>query len=303
MACTCGEIHRLSESGDQRARAELNREIASTRDPTERSLLRIQRDQINGEIATTKTFDRGIKSTGRAVVDQLKTISQSRPLSNLPRSAVRDLIRNSGLDQAMFDTIDSGVSRLLPSVYDGIALNVDDLLRFNAIDFTDTQTVVASTIGTLFEDTVLPSFEQTINRQLANATIVDDDTQIIDDIALQLTQHQRNLTTEARTQTSAMSRMATQVGAALAGLEYQLYSGVVDGLTRPFCSEIVGIAFTNKQIGELNNDQGLPVALYGGGYNCRHGWSPVSEGMLERLGKPRATSTIIKNANAAAKRS
>ena len=305
MACTCGEILKLSESGDQRAKRELSKQIRSTRNPTEKSLLKIQRAQIEGEIATTKTFNRGIVSTRRAVVDRLKNITQYRPLANLPRSAVTDIIRNNGLDQAMLDTVDAGVSRMLPSVYDGIAINLDDLsmLRFDPIDFTDTQYVVSDTIGSLFEDTVLPSFEQTINRQVATAGVVDDDAQIIKDIDLQLKQHERNLTTEARTQTSAMSRMATQVSAALAGLEYQLYSGVVDGLTRPFCREIVGIAFTNKQIGRLNNEQGLPVALYGGGYNCRHGWAPISEAMIERLNKPIADDTVIKNANTAARKS
>jgi len=46
----------------------------------------------------------------------------------------------------------------------------------------------------------------------------------------------------------------------------------------------------------------LPVKTGGGGYNCRHSWSPVSEGFLKAAGLDRATTKDISKANAGAKR-
>ena len=53
---------------------------------------------------------------------------------------------------------------------------------------------------------------------------------------------------------------------------------------------------------KLNNKQGLPVKTGGGGYNCRHSWSPVSEGFIKAAGLDRATTKDISKANTGAKR-
>tara|TARA_Y100000310_G_scaffold285284_1_gene308658 strand:+ start:343 stop:969 length:627 start_codon:yes stop_codon:yes gene_type:complete len=207
----------------------------------------------------------------------------------------------------MLATVETGVSSMLPPVYQGISAGVGDLddlmtLQIEAVDYTETQVLVGDTIGSLFEDRVLPTFEGTINAHVANADLTGDIAEAVNNIDAQLAQNITTLATEARTKASALSRAATQMSARLAGLTSQLYSGVVDGLTRPFCREIVGIVFTEEQITQLDNNQNLPVAIYGGGYNCRHGWAPISEGMIERLGKPRATKTMIKDANRAARK-
>ena len=81
-----------------------------------------------------------------------------------------------------------------------------------------------------------------------------------------------------------------------------IYAGPDDSLDRPFCSRIVGLAFTKKQIGKLNNGQGLSVASTGGGYNCRHEWVAVPASYVERRGIKRATEADIRAANGAAKR-
>jgi hypothetical protein len=56
-----------------------------------------------------------------------------------------------------------------------------------------------------------------------------------------------------------------------------------------------------KQMSQLNNGQGKPVKIACGGYNCRHSWSPVTEGFIEAADLTRATSKNISKANAGAK--
>jgi len=305
MACTCGHTIRLSETGDRKASRELSQQIRNARNPAERDLLTSQRAILDSEIKTTQVFRSSVEDARRSIVSNLRSVEGQLP--NLPRDTVRRIIRGSGLDQAMLATVETGVSSMLPPVYQGISAGVGDLddlmtLQVEAVDYTETQVLVGDTIGSLFEDKVLPTFEGTINAHVANADLTGDIRAAINNIDAQLAQNITTLATEARTKASALSRAATQMSARLAGLTSQLYSGVVDGLTRPFCREVVGFVFTEEQITQLNNNQNLPVAIYGGGYNCRHGWAPISEGMAERLGKPRASDDTIENANKAARK-
>lgn len=294
----------LSESGDKKASRELGQQIRSTRNPSERELLKAQRAILDSEVKTTKAFRSSVEDARRSIVSDLRSVSGQLP--RLPRDTIRRIVRGSGLDQALLTTVETGVSSMLPPVYQSIAAGVDldDLmtLQIEAVDYTETQALVGDTIGSLFEDKVLPTFEGTINAHVANADLTGDIQEAIDNIDAQLAQNITTLATEARTKASALSRAATQMSARLAGLTHQLYSGVVDGLTRPFCREIVGVVFTEEQITQLDNNQNLPAAIYGGGYNCRHGWAPISDGMIERLGKPKATQAMIRDANKAARK-
>lgn len=52
-----------------------------------------------------------------------------------------------------------------------------------------------------------------------------------------------------------------------------VYVGPKDGKNRPFCKIWVGKAVNVPS--EMNNGQGLDVADYCGGYNCRHSWAPM----------------------------
>jgi len=63
-----------------------------------------------------------------------------------------------------------------------------------------------------------------------------------------------------------------------AGVEKYTYSGPPP--QRPFCSNKIGKTYTKKQILEMNNNQGLSVFYYGGGYNCPHYWEPVIDDEL-----------------------
>ena len=81
------------------------------------------------------------------------------------------------------------------------------------------------------------------------------------------------------------------------------YTGPDDGLERPFCDEINGLALTTQQVQELDNGPRQPgaPAYNGGGYNCRHQWVRAPMSALVRMGYERGTDGNVKAANAAAR--
>jgi len=81
-----------------------------------------------------------------------------------------------------------------------------------------------------------------------------------------------------------------------------LYIGPDDRKTRPFCHALEEKVCTKKQIAKLNNAQGLPVMANGGGYNCRHRWTPISRDFAKDHELEMCTSADINHANNAARR-
>ena len=75
------------------------------------------------------------------------------------------------------------------------------------------------------------------------------------------------------------------------------YQGPDDSVTRPFCSPLVGKAFSLKEIARLKNKAGLSVMSYGGGYYCRHSWFAMSEIAIKLAGIKRGTKADISEAN------
>jgi len=112
---------------------------------------------------------------------------------------------------------------------------------------------------------------------------------------------------QARTVTSTalgglQRQTAAQAASQLPGDVYWLYVGPDDRATRGFCHELEGYALAAGQRRRLKNGQGLPTNSYGGGYNCRHSWVPVTEAYIKAAGVPKATDARIARANAAGRR-
>jgi len=95
---------------------------------------------------------------------------------------------------------------------------------------------------------------------------------------------------DARTMLQSYNRKVSAHIAEENGLEHFLYVGPGDGVTRPFCAPLVGKVLTRKQIDDLANGQIEPPMVYGGGFNCRHHWSPVPR---PRKGWPEATKADL----------
>jgi hypothetical protein len=81
------------------------------------------------------------------------------------------------------------------------------------------------------------------------------------------------------------------------------YTGPDDGIERPFCDAINGLALTTDMVNDLDNGPRQPgaPAYNGGGYNCRHQWVRAPMADLVRMGYTKGTDADVRAANAAAR--
>ena len=93
--------------------------------------------------------------------------------------------------------------------------------------------------------------------------------------------------TELDTSIAAFNRTLTFNQGQAVGIEQYLYIGPFDKITRPFCRDVLAsrspAIYSIKEIASMDNGQGLSVIQTGGGYNCRHIWSPVPKGREKEL--------------------
>ena len=109
--------------------------------------------------------------------------------------------------------------------------------------------------------------------------------------------------TESVTAAAEIDRAITMLSAELSDADWLYYGGPVDGITRPFCAELAGFAFRVEDAAELNNGQtATHPFISGGGYRCRHHWSPLSDGARIALDVPEGTRAMVKAANLRAAR-
>lgn len=126
--------------------------------------------------------------------------------------------------------------------------------------------------------------------------------QAMSNLAQSLQRGAGSLTTEVRTKISQFGRSVNMIAADAVGMDLYLYTGPKDGITRNFCKAIINKVVSKDQLSKLNNNQGLSVRSSGGGYNCRHSWSPVTSNFVELANLELATSKDIADANTGAKK-
>ena len=80
--------------------------------------------------------------------------------------------------------------------------------------------------------------------------------------------------TISRTASGGVGNASRIAQAAEAGLTFFRYGGS-QSPERPFCKEHINKVYSLVDIRAMDNDQGLPVEFFGGGYNCRHFWVAV----------------------------
>jgi hypothetical protein len=84
--------------------------------------------------------------------------------------------------------------------------------------------------------------------------------------------------TYADTALSAYDRRVTMATWKQAGLRRFMYRGPKDVKNRPFCARHVGKVYTLEEIKRMDNGTKLmPVLVYGGGWSCRHIFTPVPQ--------------------------
>jgi hypothetical protein len=123
-------------------------------------------------------------------------------------------------------------------------------------------------------DAAIRRIEQTLLRGIVGA---QDRAELLNEVVAELEISLPKARTIYDTSLSEFSRVAVTSTATGAADEAFLYSGPIDGLTRPFCLERVGRVFVRADIDEMDNGQLDNTLITGGGYNCRHTWLPVPE--------------------------
>jgi hypothetical protein len=292
-------IH-LSEDADQRAIDDLTKQVKGARGPMA-SLIRARRDQLKIEVEAERGFSLALAKARKSLVELMTMASVSADpelFMSFTDEQILDLILRGGLGLAIDDFVEA-TTRIRASVEKSLeAVGVD--LSPQAIPQLDLIQQQATTA--VFEDVILPDFTKAIKTALRSMSLEIPVEIIKSDLELQLERATGRQLTDIKTQISEYGRSTTAIASAAAGLEHYLYTGPRDGITRPFCDVLINLVVDEKQMNKLNNNQGRPVRIACGGYNCRHSWSPITESFIEAAGLERATSGDIVAANAAAKR-
>lgn len=85
--------------------------------------------------------------------------------------------------------------------------------------------------------------------------------------------------TEVNTSLMAFNRTVTVNKAIDLGFDLFVYIGPDDKITRDFCKHLLDRSppiYKLSEIKGMKNGQDLDVFTYGGGYNCRHQWRPIT---------------------------
>ena len=292
-------IH-LSEDADQLAIDDLSRQVKGERGPVA-SLIRARRDQLRAEVEAERGFTLALKRARKQIVDLMTMQSVSNDpqlLMSFTDEQILDLILRGGLGLAVDDFIEA-TTRIRASVEKSLeVIGVD--LSPEAIPQLDL--IQAQAASAVFEDVIAPSFTKAVKTSLRSMTLSIPMEIIKSDLERQLEKAEGRQLTEIKTQISEYGRSVTAVAAAAADLNYYLYTGPRDGITRPFCRALINLVVDETQMSKLNNNQGRPVKIACGGYNCRHSWSPVTESFIKAADLERAKASDISKANAGAKK-
>jgi len=292
-------IH-FSEDADQLAIDDLSRQVKGERGPVA-SLIRARRDQLRAEVEAERGFALALKRARKQIVDLLTMQSVSNDpqlLMSVTDEQILDLILRGGLGLAVDDFIEA-TTRIRASVEKSLeVIGVD--LSPEAIPQLDL--IQAQAASAVFEDVIAPDFTKAVKTSLRSMTLSIPMEIIKSDLERQLEKAEGRQLTEIKTQISEYGRSVTAVAAAAADLNYYLYTGPRDGITRPFCRALINLVVDETQMSKLNNNQGRPVKIACGGYNCRHSWSPVTESFIKAADLERAKASDISKANAGAKK-
>jgi len=254
--------------------------------------------QIKAEKSMKSVLD---KSRTRFIKTLETAVRASDPLTilSLDREQLVDFVIRGGFDLSIDEFIEQ--ADLISQAVEKTTRIVQPDLGLSAIQ-QQLDLMQASSVETLFDDVIIPNVTSGVRESLVAMTIDVPIKQAMSSLSQKMQSATGRQLTEVNTKLSMYGRGVTAAMAEEAGLSFYLYTGPQDGETRKFCSPLVDKVVSESQMRKLNNKQGLPVKTAGGGYNCRHSWSPVSEGFLRAAGLDKATTKDISKANSGAKR-
>lgn len=300
MQCSCGRTHitLLAErkDADQAAVEDLTAQAREMEGP-QKLILKAHVSSMKAAIGAQDLFERAIKQAYAEVLKSLRSaveLTSADQLLMLSRDELLDFIVRTGLGLAVEDFI-SAQDAITETALDTIRVIVGSA---DASDIPSLDALKIATADQVFQDVILPDTLTSVRSALQGMAVGVPTSQAMSALAQRLEQSTGTQLTQVRTQLSNYGRSVIAQAADVYELDLYLYTGPRDGVTRSFCRPLINKVVDRKQMSKLNNGQGLPVLTSGGGYNCRHSWSPITESFLDAAGLQRATSADIAKANA-----
>ena len=260
-------------------------------------MLRASKAQLQLETKLDRNLRRALRRSKAEIVNAVKAAAERGGLDELRRMRRDEMnawILDNGLASSIMEITDAERETLA---------NVEELLLASEDGFSAAslggvgEALADQTISGIYDDIILPDVQRSVRDALSSAAFTLEPSDVISGLDAALRSSEGRQITEARTRISSYGRELTAIAAEEAGLNHYLYLGPQDGITRSFCKEIVGKVYTETQVGEMRNYQLEPVLTRGGGYNCRHSWSPVSEELIESANLQRGTDADVRRAN------
>ena len=295
-----GQAWATGPDGDTKAIADLTAQ-ARDANPELGRLLRIIRDQIRTQRNGLRQVETGLKrvlaDVTRAIVDDLK----AAPGADVPEKVRRMNINAEVIAEVLTGALDPVRGDLDDTMAELVVLAELQLEAGGITEAPDLAAVEAAARRLdreFWGEAIVQPTAQRMWDGLATAIKGDDLDTVAERIRRQSGGSIGRAMTEARTQLAEFDRAVTAVNAEAAGAEVFAYLGPKDAITRPFCRVLVDKVFTREQVGRLDNAQTVvsPI-ISGGGYNCRHSWSPLSEAAAGAMGLERGTMGDVNTAN------
>ena len=258
--------------------------------------------ELKAEKKTADQFGAVYSRSSKKLIKQLDDLlKQTDPavLLNLQKEQLIEIVLEGGFAESIEDFIEQQ-DKLLQAINDSLSV-VDPTWTPLFVD-NEVEALKTLTVQNVFDDIVVPAVSKNVRDSLLSMVVDTPKDQAMSNLAQSLQRGAGTLTTEVRTKISQFGRSVNMIAADAVGMDLYLYTGPKDGITRNFCKPLINKVVSKDQMSKLNNNQGLSVRSSGGGYNCRHSWSPVTSNFVELANLKLATSKDISDANTGAKK-
>jgi len=283
------------KDADQEAIDDLKKQLESESNPDMKALIKSRLDILKKEVSVAQEFEQQLAKSTKKLQDAIaKIIKQGRGqiLLNMTPVELKNFLIFEGLGDsiAYFEASQLDIVEMTNKAMKAIDPN------FISGDINLISSTIQRASASVFDDSVIPSLSKSIKDAVNTVAVIGSTKAPLDALAQSFQRATSANTTQARLKISEFGRSVQAINADQAGIDLFMYVGPKDGITRPFCRKLVGKVLSKSQINKLNNGQGAgPVLTAGGGYNCRHSWSPVSKGFIKVMDLTVATDSEIKD--------
>jgi inhibitor of KinA sporulation pathway (predicted exonuclease) len=283
------------KNADQEAIDDLKKQVQAEANPKMKTLLKSRLDILKKEVEVAKEFEKQLaKSTKKLQEAVTRLMKQGRGdiLLNMSPLELKNFLISEGLGEsiAYFEQSQLDIVQLTNEAMKAIDPN------FISGDINIISSTIQRTVASVFDDSVIPDLTKAIKNTVNSALVIGSTKAPLDALASEFLKSVGRNTIQARLKIAEFGRSTQAVNAESAGLDLFLYVGPKDGITRPFCRKLVGKVLSKSQINRLNNGQGAgPVLTTGGGYNCRHSWTPISKGFVQVMDLKQTNDDEIKD--------